>query len=328
MQTFKRYAMSSLVVLIVICACGKAENHITEAADSILPRQTEEAKEAKELVAQPVEVKDISLNNGVILKVAVGSKGCCIRKITAKKSCKKLVIPENIEGAPVTSIEHTSNSTAAPDDDEDDDGLSINIFGVMNNNSDCDEAASTEELIHANNTNIQEIVLPDSVKTIAKSSFQGLTGLKKIHLPKQLKEIEDYTFARCSKLKRIDVPQNVSKIDIGAFWLCKSFKRLHIKSGNHFFLEKGDVILNKSDYSMFMFSKKKKNAVIPKEARTVGRNAFNFFEPKTIKISKKNKYIKQKQNCIYEKKSKTLIAVKSDKNNVVNIPKGYNGLIN
>ena len=293
------------------------ETQVTSALPSEAPVISTSPTETDPPKAAPVKVKDLKLNNKVTIQVSIGAKACCLRKITANKKCTKIIIPEKIEGIPITSIEYNMKN---------DDYTTYNIFGVRNNNSDCDEAASDEEWIKSNNTNIKEIVLPNTIKTVADSAFQGLTGLKKINLPKQLTEIKKYTFARCIKLKRIDVPQYVRDIDMRAFDLCHNLSRIHIKKGSRYFIEKSDVIIRKADMSMFMFSTENKKVVIPKEVKKFEDGAFSFFKPQKLSVSKKNKYIKLKNHCIYDKKTKSLVAIMSDKKKVVRIPNGVKTL--
>ncbi len=308
MINLKKYTTVLAMTLALACACGNESNIIKGASNSDVASQAAVTAED-----QSTEYIDFAIDQNVTLKVSIEGNECCIREISAKETCSKIVIPEKINGLPVTSMEYFKKN---------DDDTTYNIFGVMNNNSDCDEAASEEEMFKANNKNIKEIVLPDTIGTIADSAFQGLVGLKKIHLPKKLTKLQKYTFARCTKLQRIDLPKNVKSIDMRAFDLCHNLSRIHIKKGNKYFVEKKGMIIKKSNMSLFTLSGEKKSIVIPKNVKGLETGAFDFFAPKKIKVSKKNKYIKQKNNCLYLKKNKKLIAVTSNKKNLVRIPNG------
>lgn len=76
----------------------------------------------------------------------------------------KLVIPEKIEGLPVESI---------------------------------------EPMAFANNTTIQEVVLPETIYWIEDYAFAKCTNLKKINFPEALGYIDDNAFFNCTKLKTI-----------------------------------------------------------------------------------------------------------------------------
>lgn len=74
---------------------------------------------------------------------------------------------------------------------------------------------------------IDEIVIPDSVKSLATSAFR-YCSFKKICLPSSLKSIPKYTFYNCECLEEIEIPASVEVIDYGAFLGCKALKRVKI----------------------------------------------------------------------------------------------------
>ncbi len=67
------------------------------------------------------------------------------------------------------------------------------------------------------NDQVEEIVLPNSVKTIESAAFYGRKQLKRINIPDGVKEIPSSTFAYCENLERIYIPASVEKIEISAF---------------------------------------------------------------------------------------------------------------
>ena len=64
---------------------------------------------------------------------------------------------------------------------------------------------------------IKSVQLPDSVKKIGASAFNGCSSLEKVVLPKQLQTIEADTFAFTGKLMGIVIPPNVKLIESSAF---------------------------------------------------------------------------------------------------------------
>ncbi len=109
---------------------------------------------------------------------------------------------------------------------------------------------------------------------------------------------------------------------MGAFILCSNLKRIHIQKGNKNYVEIGDCILKRDKMYMYTFANFKKNIVIPKEVKGFCGDSFNYFKPSTITLSKKNKYLKMKNNCLYEKKTGKLVFVKSNSKREVKVPNG------
>lgn len=65
---------------------------------------------------------------------------------------------------------------------------------------------------------IREVHLPESVKIIGKSAFQGSKNLEFVRLSRNLRTIGSRAFARCYKLKEIEVPVGV-EIERDAFYM-------------------------------------------------------------------------------------------------------------
>ena len=66
-------------------------------------------------------------------------------------------------------------------------------------------------------TNIVSIILPDSIRWIGDSCFEGCTSLQNVVLPKNLKALSRDLFYGCTALKTITLPNSIEKIYSGAF---------------------------------------------------------------------------------------------------------------
>ena len=66
-------------------------------------------------------------------------------------------------------------------------------------------------------TNIVSIILPDSIRWIGDSCFEGCTSLQKVILPKNLKALSRDLFYGCTALKTITLSNSIEKIYSGAF---------------------------------------------------------------------------------------------------------------
>ncbi len=84
--------------------------------------------------------------------------------------------------------------------------------------------------VFRNNTKVESVVLPETVKKIGESAFDGCTALEEINLPEGLERIENYAF-RNSRLKKVEIPDSVLYIGIEAFESCHSLKTLTVGAG-------------------------------------------------------------------------------------------------
>ncbi|MDR3178665.1 MAG: leucine-rich repeat domain-containing protein [Oscillospiraceae bacterium] len=78
----------------------------------------------------------------------------------------------------------------------------------------------------ANCIGVNEIVLPEFIKAIGKSSFSSCVLLKKINLPNYIKCIEESAFEFCFKLKEVVLPKSLENIGPRAFSGCKSLEKV------------------------------------------------------------------------------------------------------
>ena len=75
-------------------------------------------------------------------------------------------------------------------------------------------------------SNIQSVVLPNSVTSVHIKAFEKCLNLETIVLPNSLSVIEEETFSNCPKLSSINLPQNVSIIGANAFRACSSLSHV------------------------------------------------------------------------------------------------------
>ncbi len=94
------------------------------------------------------------------------------------ESAESVVIPAEIEGVPVRSIDY-------------------NAF------MDC--------------INLKEITIPNGVRSIYGDAFNGCTGLTKINIPDSVDFISDRAFMNCTSLTEINIPDSVTSIGDDVF---------------------------------------------------------------------------------------------------------------
>ena len=122
--------------------------------------------------------------------------------------------------------------------------------------------------------NIENFYIADGLEEIGSSTFVNCDCLSEIVLPPSLYFIDGYTFASCDSLKKIYMTDGVEKIGDSAFTGCKSLESIFI----------------------------------PKTVRAIGNGVFTGCNNLSdIQISKDNRIFSEKNNCIINNDTKTLI---------------------
>ena len=115
--------------------------------------------------------------------------GDSIRITGFDNTVENLVIPDKIEGLPVTVIDWYA---------------------------------------FENCYNLKSVTIPDTVTHISRFAFAHCTALETVNMPKSLYSIEQYAFFNCPKLKGINLPENLAVIEQRAFSGCKSITEITI----------------------------------------------------------------------------------------------------
>lgn len=128
-----------------------------------------------------------------------------IEIVFCDREAESVVIPDEIEGLPVTRIDHFAfinrnllKSVTIPD--------SVTSIGT---------AAFAS-------TGLTEITIPDSVTELGDIAFSECSQLTSAKLPDNLTEIATGLFQNCQKLGAITIPDSVTSIGANAFWNCTS----------------------------------------------------------------------------------------------------------
>lgn len=75
---------------------------------------------------------------------------------------------------------------------------------------------------------LRYVSMPNTVKVIGRSSFNGCRSLKDLKLSDELKEIKEYAFKDCEKLQTIIIPESVEIISESAFINCESLNEINM----------------------------------------------------------------------------------------------------
>ncbi len=71
---------------------------------------------------------------------------------------------------------------------------------------------------------LKSVTLPDSIKKIEKSAFSNCYVLPEIHIPEYVETIEESAFYMCHSLKSIRLPKKITKIEQHTFYQCESLE--------------------------------------------------------------------------------------------------------
>lgn len=82
--------------------------------------------------------------------------------------------------------------------------------------------------VFADCTNLQLIVIPNSVKTIGKNAFKGCTSLQEVIMPNSVTFIGESAFENCMSLKNITIPNKIAELLAKTFYNCKSLSNIII----------------------------------------------------------------------------------------------------
>lgn len=77
-------------------------------------------------------------------------------------------------------------------------------------------------------SNLESIVLPDTIKSIDSSAFSNCTSLKSINLPNSIEYIGNNAFVLCRSLTNIVIPDSVTILNKGTFNGCTSLSSISI----------------------------------------------------------------------------------------------------
>lgn len=76
--------------------------------------------------------------------------------------------------------------------------------------------------------NIDQVILPDSIRHISAEAFMDCTQLTELRMPKKLKYIGNGAFKNCRSLEKIKLPEQVMHIGARAFYGCSGLRKITI----------------------------------------------------------------------------------------------------
>ena len=125
---------------------------------------------------------------------------------------KTLVVPNKLDGVPVTKIESLRSyslvNLVLPD--------SVTAIGAR---------------AFWLNTSMEEIVLPQSLSEISERMFEKCSALKHVTVPEGVVSIDSKAFAECTALESVDLPESLRTIGESAFVFCPMLRSVSTPTG-------------------------------------------------------------------------------------------------
>ncbi len=121
-----------------------------------------------------------------------------------------------------------------------------------------------ETLAFKNNSRITEVVIPNTVTSIADATFSNCSNLKKCTLSENLTELPDALFLACAKLTTVNIPAGLTKVGNNVFNNCRALGNITLPNTvSHI----GDAAFSQcKGFSTFTF---------PTSLQNLGQNAFD-----------------------------------------------------
>ena len=136
-----------------------------------------------------------------------------------------------------------------------------------------------------NNTGLEEIVLPSSVKTIGSYAFSNNKSLEKINLLDGVRQIEEGAFSGDSKLSVVELPETLTEISRYVFSDTPSLTHINLPSGitnigtgafEHSGLTSIELPKELTEIGYYAFSQTHLSEIyLPKKLNSLGINAFS-----------------------------------------------------
>ena len=129
----------------------------------------------------------------------------------------EVVIPDEIEGLPVTSIG----------------GSAFSACGGLNSITIPDSVTSIGDGAFAGCLNLNSVTILDSVTSIGEGAFMVCPRLTSINIPDSVTSIGGGAFVDCSMLTSITIPDSVTSIGAYAFGDCSNLTSITIPQAFH-----------------------------------------------------------------------------------------------
>lgn len=135
------------------------------------------------------EPEDTIVENGLIYDVYADSVVVVGMSRNARTTVSDVVIPETIDGREVVSV---------------------------------------GEKAFSNDTRLQSVIFPYTLRSIASQAFEGCSSLMALSLPDRIEQVGDSAFMGCSELKELFLPESLTRVSTAAFADCRGLMSIEL----------------------------------------------------------------------------------------------------
>lgn len=122
---------------------------------------------------------------------------------------------------------------------------------------------------------VENISLPDTIKTIKESTFSNLCELQTLDLGEGIKSLEEGAICYCTKLKELYIPKSLADMDEGAIFGCEVLKNITVAQDNLSFKVENGALLSKDGTVLYMAPTATSGIyTVPDTVEIIGRYAF------------------------------------------------------
>jgi len=123
---------------------------------------------------------------------------------------------------------------------------------------------------------MQEIILPDGVKSIGKHAFFGCEQLRTATIPDSVETIGEGAFGRCYALEQIALPASLTEFDPLSLHFCRSLQAVTVAASNEQFLAQDGVLFSKDGSALLYYPPAKADTryVVPETVTVIAAGAF------------------------------------------------------
>lgn len=189
-----------------------------------------------------------------------------------KGDAAELVIPDNINGIPVTRIggmafseKKSLESITFPDSITYIGGWAFWLCSGLKNVTLPKGLTVIEEYTFNGCTGLETIELPQTMRYLNKGAFYNCPSMTDIVLPDGLFKIGESAFSNCTGLQEIDIPDSVTQFGPNAFSACKGLKRVKLSSS-----------VKHLPYCAFYGCESLPSIEVPYGVQTIGADCFNY----------------------------------------------------
>ncbi|MBQ6832719.1 MAG: leucine-rich repeat protein [Oscillospiraceae bacterium] len=229
----------------------------------------------------------------------------------------ELVIPDNIEGYPVTAIGNYAFYQCP--------GLTSVVIP--------EGVTAIGNYAFSYCSGLRTVSIPQSAKTLGRYSFWSCGNLTELTIPDQVTTIGNYAFTYCAKLTEVTIPASVTSIGSYAFTFCPSLTGFTVDGENSAYSsDSSGVLLNKAQTSLiqapggicgsyhiadgvksigsmaFNSCKSLTEVTVPASVTSIGQYVFNFCSNLTaISVDENNAHFCSDSGVLYSKDRTKLI---------------------